>query len=130
MNEHSKNVIRTIRASADKVDALLDQIEAASNPRAEENDRRTAERYIYRCKGLVAQIQQPGEAAPRQFAVEPRNLSSGGIAFLHGGFVHAGSTCAVHLVSLYEETEKVAGTVVGCRYVDAGMHEGANVRKF
>ena len=53
MNEHSKNVIRTIRASADKVDAILERLDAAESPTAEQDGSQTTEWYAYRANGLV-----------------------------------------------------------------------------
>ncbi|MEC9373008.1 MAG: Hpt domain-containing protein, partial [Planctomycetota bacterium] len=52
-----------------------------------------------------------------------RNLSSGGAAFLHGGFVHIGSEAHLTLMKRSGGFMTVIGTVVSCRLVRGRVHE-------
>ena len=112
---------RTIRADDTTVQRTLTRMDrTACKP---ESNRRATERYPYRPSSLVARIRQPGDGSYTCYAVQPRNLSAGGMSFLHGGFVHAGSSCVVQLITVEGSRKEVAASIVGCRYVDGNIHE-------
>jgi CheY-like chemotaxis protein len=58
-----------------------------------------------------------------KYSVAPRNISSRGLAFIHGQFVHPQSPCQVILPNRRHEWVKVEGLVVGCRHVAGLIHE-------
>ncbi len=86
-------------------------------------DRREDERYTYRHRRLMVRIQQPGDGAPHEHAVEPLNVSKGGMSFLYSGFVHANSRCWLQLITLHGTWRDVTGKVVECSYIGNKMHE-------
>jgi DNA-binding response OmpR family regulator len=61
-----------------------------------------------------------GEA---RFLVSTRNLSAGGISFLHAGFVHARTLTRILLPTLSDDVVSVPGRVAFCRHVDRTVHE-------
>ena len=122
MNDRS-NEMESQHTGADQaLTALLDELDARSTaqPIAE---RRVDQRFRYRNNGLTAFIQQPGDAFPKKYHVIPRNLSEGGMCFLHGGFVHVNSKVTVQLITLHGTWHDVEGFVAGCRLVKGKIHE-------
>lgn len=80
-------------------------------------------RHLY-CvaNGVQVQIAQPGGSVTR-FIVAPRNLSTNGMQFLHGGYVHVGTSCIANLLQLNGHTQLVRGTVVRCDYICGRVHD-------
>ncbi len=68
-------------------------------------------------------MQQPGAGEAVPFLVPTRNISEGGLSYLHGGFVHIGTRCLVQLVTSHGTWNNVIGTVARCRHVGTGLHE-------
>jgi hypothetical protein len=58
-----------------------------------------------------------------RFIVYPLDISAGGMAFLHGTYLHVGTTCIVHFLSARGEPVVVEGTVVRCRHIRGRSHE-------
>lgn len=55
--------------------------------------------------------------------VIPRDVSEGGVSFLHGVFVYSGTTCVTLLRTRDNETMLVPGKVVRCTHVAGRVHE-------
>lgn len=114
--------IDTLRIkSADRVRILeaLDE-RAGFSPISEQN--RVQRRFVYRADDVLLKVYGDGMDA-RRFSVCGRNISSGGMAFLHGGFLHSGTRMQVCLVRLDGKVSKVSGRVVRCRHVAGRIHE-------
>jgi hypothetical protein len=116
------DVFATLRLSAsDKLKVLdrLDEIEREDAGR----ERRTQERFDYRPNaGLTVRIEQPGGSVSTHL-VASRNISTTGLSFLHGGFLHIGTRCTVRLIALNDETILTPGKVSRCRSVLGRVHE-------
>lgn len=117
---------KTVRLSDAERQQLLNQLdhsqEIASDKLQTESNRRANIRYPYRKGDIPIVVEQPGGVITR-LSVSPRNLSSGGIAFLHGGFLYVGSKCSLQLTALSTEPIVVSGEIVNCRHVDGILHE-------
>ncbi len=55
--------------------------------------------------------------------VVPRNLSSGGISFLLGGFAYKGTRCTVTLRGLDGKAHAVPATITRCQHVRGRLHD-------
>jgi hypothetical protein len=55
--------------------------------------------------------------------VVPRDVSEGGVSFLHGVFVYSGTACVTLLRTRDKETMLVPGKVVRCTHVTGRVHE-------
>lgn len=115
------NIIDSVRLASHECGALLDSLDKASAGGAGATKRGT-KRWRYRNR-ILASIKQNGLA--QTFYVSPRNLSSGGIAFLHGGYVHPGSPIAVALRDKLDEIKTFRGRVTRCSHVKGRLHEVA-----
>lgn len=111
--------IRTIRLNDEEIAKLLDQLDEGG---AVTKERRLA-RYPYRVKALVVHMQQPGSSIVVPYLVATRNISEGGLAFLHGGFVHPGTRCMAQLITTYGTWDDMPGEVIDCRYQQGNVHE-------
>lgn len=119
----TRSMVRSIRLDEASVEALLNRLDVGSETHASEG--RKSERFQYRVKACVLHLQQPGDATSTPFLVPTRNISSGGLSFLHGGFVHVGSRCVAQLITLHGTWNDSKGTVVRCRHIDGRVHEVA-----
>jgi CheY-like chemotaxis protein/HPt (histidine-containing phosphotransfer) domain-containing protein len=85
--------------------------------------RREHERYTYRgAPGLLVTIEHPGGSATT-YRVMPRNLSSGGLGFLHGNFMYEGTAASLQLRRVDGKMAHVPGKVVRCHHVRGKVHE-------
>lgn len=87
------------------------------------DERRKQPRLPYdRQAGLIVQMHHPG-GSMANYLVRARNLSSGGIAFFHGSFVHMDTRCAVALLTTDNKVIRVEGRVVRCQHVRKHIHD-------
>ena len=84
--------------------------------------RRQSARYSYRLRESVVTLYQPG-GTTQSLLVPTRNISSSGIAFLHGGFVHLQTRCTVQLITTKNTRQVVQGRVVRCKHIEGRVHE-------
>jgi len=117
-----KKVVRTMRLDEERINALLDSMDERSGYSDRNIKRERQERYSFRGKSVIVHLQQPGGVST-PFYVHTRNISAGGIAFLHGGFVHATTSCVTQLITLHGTWQNVPGTVKSCRYIESNIHE-------
>ncbi|MEW6251125.1 MAG: PilZ domain-containing protein [Planctomycetota bacterium] len=114
--DHSIDALRISQAEEQAVLAALER-----SPRtAGDRDARTSPRYCYQVAGGVVVTVERAEAS---FIVRPRNLSAGGISFLHGSFLYPGARCALALPTRAGERVALAGRIVRCRCVRGRVHE-------
>ena len=100
---------------------LLSRLDEA-DARQPGHDKRRWKRWEYRMSDIAVIVQHPGGGSGR-FLVCARNISAGGIAFIHGGYVHPGSECRILLPRRDGTPLLVAGVVVHCRHVESNHHE-------
>jgi len=100
---------------------LLDNLDHASKE-GDARARRNNQRMEYRADKIQLSVTHPGGTLGR-FYVKARNLSAGGLSFLHGGFLHIGTECKIVLISVNGDEKIVLGKVRACRYISANVHE-------
>lgn len=100
---------------------ILDRLDDASSARS--SDRREYPRFPFRIKSCPIELQPTTSGSRTSYLAPTRNLSARGMAFLHGMFVHDGTKCTIQLISQYGSWSEITGTVIGCRYVESGVHE-------
>ncbi len=100
---------------------LLCRLDDAPANQARRNRRRW-KRWEYRRSDIAVIVRHPGGGLGR-YLVCARNLSAGGISFIHGGYIHTGSDCRVVLLRRDGTPLAVAGVVVHCRHIESSHHE-------
>ena len=116
----------TVRISDDERRRLLDELDevqaVASKDVDPDDSRRQDRRFTYRPGHISIAVEQP-RGGTTFLSVSPRNISAGGVAFLHGGFLYTGSRCTLQLGLQLEETVEIAGEIVNCRHIQGLLHE-------
>lgn len=110
-----------LRISREESQRLLRKMDKHSAQNGVDKDKRSHKRSAYRAS-LEAEFQSPNGAIT-VFAVLARNLSPGGVSFLHGVFVHPKTECKVTLTTLDGEVVMVDGQVVNSRCISGRVHE-------
>ena len=72
---------------------------------------------------LIVEMRHPGSSEPVRYLVRPRDISRGGVGFLHGGFVYEGTCCRTILLTAAGEPLVRDGQAVRCRHVRGHVHE-------
>jgi CheY-like chemotaxis protein/HPt (histidine-containing phosphotransfer) domain-containing protein len=85
-------------------------------------NRRRHKRWEFRMPNTGLTVEHPAGGTSR-LMVCARNLSAGGLGFLHGGYLHKGSRCKVLLRALDGQVHPVNGQIVSCRHVEGVLHE-------
>ncbi len=99
---------------------LLCRLDARESGR--DSQRREHRRWNYRATEIAIIVQHPGGGLGR-FMVCARNLSAGGMSFIHGGYLHPGSDCRILLEHLDGRRTAQAAVVRHCRHIEARYHE-------
>lgn len=100
---------------------VLGSLTSAAPPK--EGEKRQQTRYSYTTANVPVTIQHSRNGKDACFLMHGRNLSSGGISLLHGGFLHKGTTCRLVLIRNDGTAQVVLGNVVSCRYITRNIHE-------
>lgn len=96
----------------------LDQYRSAEYDR----ENRFNERFAYRSSQPVrVRVCHPG-GSEVEYHVEPRDLSTTGFGFVHGGFIHPESECKVTLTDNRGKAMLVRGTVRRCQFIEGRLH--------
>ncbi|MEW6252019.1 MAG: PilZ domain-containing protein [Planctomycetota bacterium] len=111
--------VDALRISDAEYRAILAQLDSSPRP-ARVNELRAAKRYPYTPQsGLDVMLQ----GRNTRYVVRGRNVSSSGIAFLHGDLVSPGTACTLELPTPDGGAVPVEGHVVRCRCVSGRIHE-------
>ncbi len=112
---------KSLRISDNKRTQLLKRLTDESRVGAEDT-RRESPRIDYQLHNVALRIFHPGGGVGN-FIVSTRNLSSGGISFLHSGFLHNNTEVRAVLPKMHGGGVEVHGKVVMCRHVEGVVHE-------
>ena len=116
----SDEIIDTLCLSEEqwcRLSEKLDKIDSA------QTGQRQHARVSYRKLAQIAvAIQQPnGQWA--KYVVRSRNLSTGGIGFIHGAYVHTDSKCRIIIKNLHGQVVCLEGVVRHCQYLCGTAHD-------
>jgi CheY-like chemotaxis protein len=101
-------------------ETFVDKMDRAATVAAD--NRREDPRWRFRKINVPICVEHPGGGV-RKIFVSCRNISTGGLSFIHKGFLHPGTACVVVLTKRDNHAMAVNGSVVNCRYVSEGIHE-------
>ena len=83
---------------------------------------RKHDRFDYRVPDIPLCVEHP-DGGKSCFLVFGRNLSEGGISFLHGGYAHPNSHCMIMLKTLDGKPVGLTGFIRHCRLIRGSCHE-------
>ncbi len=117
-----RQVVDTLRLSDRNSRSLISSLDDRSASFAGSNRRRDA-RLPYRSGGLLPiELIHPG-GSTATYVVRPRNLSTTGLGFLHGNYVHPGTRVRVPLIDHTKSATWLRGEVARCIHVQDKVHE-------
>lgn len=119
-SEPFQDSTRLSKAQRAELLRILD-LKSVQHGQAHDSKRRQA-RFEYRADDVQITITHPSGGVGR-FLVSTRNLSCGGLSFIHGGFLHLGTNCRIVLPRLDGRETVVLGRVVSCRHIAQRIHE-------
>ena len=106
---------------------LFDRLNAVSEAEssrisAQGKDLRSGVRYHYQREALPIAVEHPGGGFAT-LMVCARNISSGGIGLIHGGFLHPNTRCKIILEQIDGSRIAVDGLVRSSRHLQGSIHE-------
>jgi len=113
---------RSVRLPESEVSYVLQTMDAGVGAHSPGSTRRTHPRMEYRVSDIAVAITHPGGSIGR-YLVQARNLSAGGMSFLHGGYLHVGAECCAVLITIDGDMKGLRATVRACRHVTKNIHE-------
>jgi len=97
----------------------LEKLAAETN--VSENNR-AHDRVSFSTKPFPVTFHHPGGVETSCLVVS-RNLSAGGLGFLHGGFVYEGTRCVLEIPTIYGDSRTLTGDVRSCRHISGNVHD-------
>lgn len=116
----SDEYIKSVRLNEASQRALLSQMESKVKP--VEESHRSEDRQECHLINIPVQVTHP-DGGFAKFLICMRNISSGGLSFVHGGFLYPQSEVTIHLPTIWGSIESIKGKVVNCRHVEGQNHE-------
>lgn len=113
--------INSLRLSAGELDTIIAALER-EQPGSSPKSKRRARRWSAQAKKIILTTMDAG-GSPKHFSVLARNLSSGGLAVLHGGFIHKGSKCYITLRGIDGKPRTLGATIVRCNHLQKHLHD-------
>ncbi len=114
-------LVQTTRLEDSRGGAVLDRLDAGGQDSTK--NRRAAERHYYQIEHCVVHLRQPGAGSSAAYVVAARNISAGGLSFLHVALVPEGSKCLVQLITTDEACQTVSGVVTRSRPAEQDLYE-------
>ncbi len=86
------------------------------------DNRRSHQRLAFEVGQITVSVMHPGGTLSR-FHVVCRDLSAGGVAFLHRGFLYEGTECQISLPLMTGGERSIGGKVARCVHVKSNIHQ-------
>ena len=115
-------VIDSLRMSAEDIRSLVDNLEKEAEDYAGHNKRADVRFALGDCGAVIVQFEHPG-GTTQNYATRPRNISNGGVAVLHGTYVHEGTRSTLLMRDRENAVKPIAGRVAFCRLIAGRIHE-------
>ena len=114
--------VNTLRLSVSEQERISKELEDRAKG-AKVDRRRAVRRYRFAHDlGLPMRLRHPG-GSEVFIRVGPRDISELGMGFLHGGYLHCGTTCEFALQLKAGETIPIVAKVVRCDHVTGRVHD-------
>ncbi len=115
-NEYMKSV--RLNEAAQR--ALLKNMETSKQQ--VESSKRAEERCLIHMLDVPLEVTHP-DGAIAKFLICLRNISPGGVSFIHGGFLYPQSKVVLKVPNIWGDVEPLEGRVANCRHVEGQNHE-------
>lgn len=118
----SDQIVDLIRLSERELRELLERLDAPHTGAGGAKYSRNAVRWSLRQQRAVLTVVDDN-AQHKSAVVVPRNLSTQGVGFLYGGYLHKEQRCNITLRARDGSPRSIPGTVLRCTHVKGHIHE-------
>lgn len=115
-------LVKVIKLTPQETTELMDELDRTAAASGNDQSCRVHERFPLRADAVIVKVEPTGLPA-KQFVVPIRNISEGGVAFLHNAMLHAGTRCTLYVLLEKGRSFKTSGRVVRCRHLQGMIHE-------
>lgn len=117
----SSEFLDLVRLAPAQRQKLLTSLESGPDGEAKRHGRKSSR---HPCRGEMTPFLalHPGGNVGA-FLVMIRNLSAGGLAIVHGGYLHVGTECRILLATIEGQKTVLPGKVRRCRHIKGSLHE-------
>ncbi len=115
----SDEVFDSLRMRSSDISNLLEEHKERDT---EGDSSRSSKRWSMQQQKAIVTVLEDG-GVKRNLSVVPRNLSSEGIGFFHGGFLHTGTKCYVTMRTMQGLARPHKGTIKRCIHKRGRLHE-------
>jgi CheY-like chemotaxis protein len=123
MPDKKADPIDTLKLSVKDRRTMIDSMEADRLSQTRSTENRRGVRVPFNIGTIVIAVTQPSGHSVR-YAVAPRNLSTRGLAFVHGRFLYKNSALQVLLPDVDRKSIQIlTGLVLDCRHITGLIHE-------
>ncbi|MEM9347493.1 MAG: PilZ domain-containing protein [Planctomycetota bacterium] len=117
-----KKVVDTLRLSDAEWYECVSEMDRESARNCQDHTRRARERLPYRNLHHVLITVRNYCGRLQYFQSRPYDLSESGIGFLHGAYMHVGTSIELQLMHRVTGMTKVRATVRGCSHIKNKIH--------
>lgn len=110
----------TVRLSPNEIETIMAGLERDQADFA--NSARRSRRWSIRGRKLILTTTDESGTVRNYFSFA-RNLSAGGIAILHGGYLHAGAKCFLTLRGVDGRARTMRASVTHCNHLQKNLHD-------
>ncbi len=111
----------SVRMDAPRLREYLDELDRKGNSQ-QHDPRRSHVRWPFRHQAVPIKVLHPG-GGHVTINVACRNISTGGMSFLHSAFMHLGTNVIANLPLVGGQTLEIEATVKRCQHVSGTCHE-------
>lgn len=116
-----ENLIDTLRITESQRQSILEALNRRSKA-YQSRDMRIDDRLPYQDHLLIVELHHPGGSCGK-YRVQPVNISSNGLAMLHGSFCYTGTPAIAYLKQTDGRIMLVKGKIVRCHLIEGRVHE-------
>ncbi len=113
--------IRSVPLSQKDLNDLLDQLDDAEKKSTITTTRRAHPRQKCRNAVILVEVEQHGHMS--SFALPLRNISAGGVSFLHRSMLHVGTPATITIPLANGRTFQRSGHILRSRHVGGMVYE-------
>lgn len=118
---NSERCFDSVRLGRIERERVLNALERPSRNQPAKQ-KRLFKRVTFRQTNIPITVETYGGCLMK-YLVCGRNISKGGMGFLHGGFLHPGNASDIVLTTIDGEKQIIQGTIVQCRFITGRLHE-------
>jgi len=120
--KNNQNPIDSLRLSPREVESLLDRLQSRQLALHGPERRKHPRVFFTQIQGIELQVSHPG-GSTMTYLVLPLNLSSQGMCFLHGTFLHTGTRVEASVPDVHGFAHILTGTVIQCTHFQSRIHQ-------